>query len=88
MPYSLEVIQKALASEYGVRVSKPKLKLALERPQFIPDAGRMVVVSNRPDARTRYGIFKGMVSSEYELEDGSKWNTARVLTSAEIAKVF
>ena len=91
MPYSLANIQKTLAEEYGLRVSRPDLKTALEKPQFVPDIDRMVAVSNRLanlPTSTKYGVFKGMSGSEYELEGGSKWGHARLLTMAEIAKCF
>jgi len=93
MPYNLDTIKATLQREYGIRIGKPALKLLLEVPMFVPDVGRMIAVSNNIanlPTSTRYGVFKGMVGDEYELEGNrtSLFKHARLLTPAEIAKCF
>ena len=91
MPYSLDTIKMTLEREWGVRVSKPALKIALEMPQFVPDVNRMIAVANNPAnlaTSTRYGVFIGMNGDLYQIEGGREFNHARLLTPEEIAKCF
>jgi len=91
MLYDLNTIQTAIERFLGKTVSKSKLREELEKPVWVPDMNRMIVVANNyanlPNAK-HYGIFNGMADGLYRIEDGTTWNHARLLTPEEIAKCF
>ena len=90
MPYSIDIIQKTLARDFGLEVKKPALRAALDTPVWVPEVDRMIAVSDvmadLPNS-DRYGLFIGMDGAQYQISTGN-FRYARLLTPEEIAKCY